>query len=123
MIHGLADTYIKAEMTNRLFAFARQPKELWLVENAKHNQALQVAGEDYRRRVLCFFETHLAEVLEGEGQAAMPADSTNGQPQEEPPARRRITSSLLAPVFQAILLLLSRVAMLPGFVVGLFSCE
>ncbi|MGH7168905.1 MAG: alpha/beta hydrolase [Gemmataceae bacterium] len=61
MIHGLADTYIKAEMTNRLFAFAHAPKELWLVENAKHNQALQVAGAEYRQRVLCFFETHLAE--------------------------------------------------------------
>lgn len=61
MIHGMADTYIKAEMTHRLFAFARQPKELWLVENAKHNQALQIAGAEYRRRVLCFFETHLAE--------------------------------------------------------------
>jgi pimeloyl-ACP methyl ester carboxylesterase len=60
MIHGLADTYIKTEMTMRLFALAREPKELWLVENAKHNQALQVAGEEYRQRVLRFFETHLA---------------------------------------------------------------
>jgi pimeloyl-ACP methyl ester carboxylesterase len=117
MIHGLADTYIKAEMTNRLFAFARQPKELWLVENAKHNQALQVAGEEYRQRVLRFFETHLAEALAREGQAAKLTDSSNGQPhgtvQEETPARRRITGSLLAPVFQTIFLLLSRVASLP----------
>ncbi|HZV06058.1 MAG TPA: acyl-CoA thioester hydrolase/BAAT C-terminal domain-containing protein [Gemmataceae bacterium] len=61
MIHGQADTYIKAEMTSRLFEFVREPKELWLVENAKHNQALQVAGEEYRQRVLRFFEMHLAE--------------------------------------------------------------
>lgn len=61
MIHGQADTYIKTEMTARLFTYARAPKELWLVENAKHNQALQVAGEEYRQRVLCFFETHLAQ--------------------------------------------------------------
>ncbi|HTU92615.1 MAG TPA: prolyl oligopeptidase family serine peptidase [Gemmataceae bacterium] len=61
MIHGQADTYIKTEMTAQLFAFAREPKELWLVENAKHNQALQVAGEEYRQRVLRFFETHLAQ--------------------------------------------------------------
>jgi pimeloyl-ACP methyl ester carboxylesterase len=60
MIHGEADTYIKPEMALALFEKARQPKEFWLVEGAKHNQALQVAGEEYRRRVLAFFEQHLA---------------------------------------------------------------
>src|SRR6185437_7743261 len=39
MIHGQADTYIKPEMANWLFAMARQPKELWFVEKAKHNHA------------------------------------------------------------------------------------
>jgi fermentation-respiration switch protein FrsA (DUF1100 family) len=61
MIHGGADTYIKPEMARALFARARRPKELWLVEGAKHNQALHVAGEAYRRRVLAFFRAHLAE--------------------------------------------------------------
>jgi pimeloyl-ACP methyl ester carboxylesterase len=61
MIHGGNDTYIKPEMAQRLFAMARAPKELWLVEGAKHNQALQVAGDEYRQRVLDFFLTHLAE--------------------------------------------------------------
>jgi fermentation-respiration switch protein FrsA (DUF1100 family) len=61
MIHGGADTYIKPEMAQTLFGLARQPKELWLVEGAKHNQALQVAGEEYHRRVLAFFLAHLAE--------------------------------------------------------------
>jgi fermentation-respiration switch protein FrsA (DUF1100 family) len=59
MIHGTADTYIKPDMAAALFARARSPKELWLVEKAKHNQALHVANGDYRRRVLEFFETHL----------------------------------------------------------------
>jgi len=48
MIHGGADTYIKPEMAQALFARARQPKDFWLVEGAKHNQALQVAGDTYR---------------------------------------------------------------------------
>jgi dipeptidyl aminopeptidase/acylaminoacyl peptidase len=61
MIHGGADTYIKPEMAQALFARARQPKEFWLVESAKHNQAHQVAGEAYRKRVLDFFRVHLAE--------------------------------------------------------------
>ena len=56
MIHGGADTYIKPEMARDLFVRARQPKEFWLVEGAKHNQALHVAGEEYRQRVLTFFQ-------------------------------------------------------------------
>jgi pimeloyl-ACP methyl ester carboxylesterase len=61
MIHGGADTYIKPEMAQALFRRARQPKEIWLVEGAKHNQALHVAGDDYRRRVCGFFRQHLAD--------------------------------------------------------------
>jgi fermentation-respiration switch protein FrsA (DUF1100 family) len=60
MIHGEADTYIKADMARALFTRARPPREFWLVPGAKHNQALQIAGEEYRRRVLEFFERHLA---------------------------------------------------------------
>src|SRR5262249_43062202 len=59
MIHGGADTYIKPEMANSLYSRVREPKELWLVEGAKHNQALQVASDEYRRRVLEFFQRHL----------------------------------------------------------------
>jgi alpha-beta hydrolase superfamily lysophospholipase len=59
MIHGECDTYIKPEMARALFAYSREPHEFWLVENAKHNQALHVAGDDYRRRVLDFFLRHL----------------------------------------------------------------
>ncbi len=60
MIHGEDDTYIKPPMARALFRCAPGPKEFWLVPGAKHNQGLQVAGEEYRRRVLEFFEQHLA---------------------------------------------------------------
>jgi fermentation-respiration switch protein FrsA (DUF1100 family) len=60
MIHGDADTYIKPEMAQVLFDRARKPKEFWLVPGAKHNQALHLVGEEYRRRVREFFERHLA---------------------------------------------------------------
>lgn len=118
MIHGQADTYIKAEMTTRLFAFARRPRELWLVENAKHNQALQVAGEDYRQRVLRFFETHLAEAPEREQQpASYYTDAVNGRPQaaarDKSSLRRRSTSNVLAPTLHSLILLLGRVVSLP----------
>jgi len=61
MIHGGADTYIKPEMARALFDRAGEPKEFWLVEGAKHNQSLAVAGDEYRRRVLEFFLEHLEE--------------------------------------------------------------
>ncbi len=61
MIHGGADTYIKPEMARALFGYAVRPKELWVVSGAKHNQALHVAGDEYRRRVLEFFDKHLAQ--------------------------------------------------------------
>ena len=61
MIHGGNDTYIKPEMAQDLFDHARQPKEFWLVPDAKHNQAFHLAAEEYRARVLQFFRTHLAE--------------------------------------------------------------
>jgi pimeloyl-ACP methyl ester carboxylesterase len=67
MIHGEEDSYITPHMARALFARARPPKEFWLVEGAKHNQALLVAGEEYRRRVLEFFEEHLAAAGEGLG--------------------------------------------------------
>jgi pimeloyl-ACP methyl ester carboxylesterase len=61
MVHGGADTYIKPEMAQALFEFARPPKEFWLVNGAKHNQAIQIAGDEYHQRVLDFFLSHLAE--------------------------------------------------------------
>jgi len=60
MIHGGGDTYIKPDMAKTLFDLAGQPKEFWLVENAKHNQAFHLAADEYKRRVLVFFDQHLA---------------------------------------------------------------
>jgi uncharacterized protein len=59
MIHGGADTYIKPEMAKALFDLAGDPRAFWLVEGAKHNQALNVANGEYQRRVLAFFQEHL----------------------------------------------------------------
>src|SRR5207247_720178 len=59
MIHGGADNYIKPAMAKALFDRARPPKEFWLVEKAKHNQAFHLANEEYKKRVLEFFDRHL----------------------------------------------------------------
>lgn len=60
MIHGGADNYIKPDMAHALFDRARQPKEFWLVDKAKHNQSFHLAADEYKRRVLEFFDKHLA---------------------------------------------------------------
>ena len=60
MIHGSSDTYIRVEMAETLFRRVREPKELWVVEGAKHNQAFHVANGEYKERVLAFFDKHLA---------------------------------------------------------------
>jgi len=61
MIHGGGDTYVKPEMAEVLFEQAREPKQLWMVDGAKHNQALHLVREEYQRRVLEFFNQHLAD--------------------------------------------------------------
>jgi pimeloyl-ACP methyl ester carboxylesterase len=87
MIHGGADTYIKPEMSRVLFDLAGEPRQFWLVEGAKHNQALQVANGEYRRRVLAFFEEHLA-------QAGLPTQDAPPGPAAQPVVEPR--SELMA---------------------------
>jgi pimeloyl-ACP methyl ester carboxylesterase len=60
MIHGEGDVYIKPDMAKALFTRAAEPKELWLVPKAKHNQAIAIAEDEYHARVVAFFEKHLA---------------------------------------------------------------
>jgi uncharacterized protein len=70
MIHGEGDTYIKPDMARTLFERATgAPKKLWIVPKAKHNQALHVAGDEYARTVVQFFDAHLAEQTESVLQA------------------------------------------------------
>jgi uncharacterized protein len=103
MIHGKADTYIKPEMAGWLFAMARQPKELWFVENAKHNHALQVAGEEYRQRLLRFFEQHLTEAGELKIVTTNNTNHANNIDREKPAVRDRgkFTMKYLAPLFRS----------------------
>jgi fermentation-respiration switch protein FrsA (DUF1100 family) len=75
MIHGGADNYIKPPIARTLFEYAGEPREFWLVDKAKHNQAINVANGEYQRRVLAFFDKHLADpsVAPSGQSAAQPA--------------------------------------------------
>jgi hypothetical protein len=60
MIHGEADNYIKPDMARELFKRATGLKVFWVVSNAKHNQAINLAGAEYAQKVVGFFDVHLS---------------------------------------------------------------
>lgn len=61
-IHGERDSYIPVEQSRLLYALATQPKYLWVVEDAKHNQAVSVEPEEYARRTVDFYDRYLAGI-------------------------------------------------------------
>jgi fermentation-respiration switch protein FrsA (DUF1100 family) len=58
-IHGLCDRTCDPEDSVRLYEAAREPKELWLLEEAGHCDAYFLDRETYCERVTTFFEEHL----------------------------------------------------------------
>ncbi|MGE3180678.1 MAG: alpha/beta hydrolase [Phycisphaerae bacterium] len=61
-IHGEKDSYLPVEQSRRLYALAAQPKYLWVVPGARHNQAAVVQAANYGRITTDFFDTHLADL-------------------------------------------------------------
>lgn len=53
-IHGTQDTEVPAQMSQRLYAAAPEPKRLWLVPNANHNTVATVAGPAYFETIRSF---------------------------------------------------------------------
>lgn len=58
-IHGQRDSYIRVEQTQILHAAAPDPKYLWVVKRAKHNQAVALVPKAYAGRTVAFFDKHL----------------------------------------------------------------
>jgi alpha-beta hydrolase superfamily lysophospholipase len=59
-LHGTADTLIRHTYTERVFRNANEPKELWLVKGARHDNMAEVGGETYIPRIVDFFVKHLS---------------------------------------------------------------
>ena len=59
-IVGAEDKHTTMEDSQRMFAAAAEPKELWIVDRAAHVDLYAVAKEEYERRVLSFFTSRLA---------------------------------------------------------------
>ncbi|MEA2559307.1 MAG: uncharacterized protein QOH06_811 [Acidobacteriota bacterium] len=55
VIAGTKDRHTTPAETRRLFAAAKEPKELWLIEGAAHVDLYRFAGREYEERVLGFW--------------------------------------------------------------------
>jgi RNase P/RNase MRP subunit p30 len=62
-IHGERDSYIPVEQSRLLYALATQPKFLWVVRGAKHNQSVDFVPREYAHRTVDFFDRYLARTF------------------------------------------------------------
>ncbi len=56
MIHGERDAYIGPDIARALFQCGQEPKELWLVPEAKHNRCREREPEAYAARIMDFLD-------------------------------------------------------------------
>jgi dipeptidyl aminopeptidase/acylaminoacyl peptidase len=58
-IAGDADRTVPPDSSERLYSAASEPKEIWIVRGAAHGGYALVAGEEYARRLVGFFDRAL----------------------------------------------------------------
>src|SRR5687768_4672686 len=61
LISGTDDQHTKVAETERLFATAGQPKEMWIVPGGGHFNMHSYAGKEYEDRILYFLDRYLRE--------------------------------------------------------------
>jgi uncharacterized protein len=69
-IHGVKDSYIRSEQAELLYSRAKTRRYLWLVPDAKHNQAAVVDPIRYAARTVAFFEKFIASDSSGQPRIA-----------------------------------------------------
>jgi len=70
-IHGAKDSYIKPDHTRMLYEAAHQPRYLWIVPRARHNQSVSTAPKLYADRMIGFFTHFLSAGLNAAQQASV----------------------------------------------------
>jgi len=59
IINGADDPRMPASDAKKLYEAAKEPKQLWLVPEAGHLESYSAAGNEYKRRVVDFFNRYL----------------------------------------------------------------
>lgn len=59
LINGAQDPRMPASLVSGLYNKAGEPKELWLVPDAGHMQSYAIAGKEYKKRLINFFNSYL----------------------------------------------------------------
>jgi fermentation-respiration switch protein FrsA (DUF1100 family) len=59
IVGGASDLHTTLADTQALFAAAAEPKELWIINNAAHEDIYARQGADYERRILSFLDKSL----------------------------------------------------------------
>jgi hypothetical protein len=59
-IHGERDSIVPIRLGERLYAAAPNPKDFWRIPTAGHNDILDAAGPEYRRRLAAFYASLIA---------------------------------------------------------------
>ena len=59
IVHGLEDETISPADSEAIFAAAGEPKELWLIPGADHAKGATAAADEYRDRIVKFFDDNL----------------------------------------------------------------
>lgn len=58
-VHGKNDTFIKHQYSEEMYEAANNPKELWLLDDASHNDVHEVGKNTYEQTIVSFFTRHL----------------------------------------------------------------
>jgi fermentation-respiration switch protein FrsA (DUF1100 family) len=59
LISGAGDQRTTAEETRAMFKEAKEPKQLWLVEDAAHVDLYRASPDEYKEKVMAFLDRHL----------------------------------------------------------------
>ncbi|MDD5557522.1 MAG: alpha/beta fold hydrolase [bacterium] len=59
IIHGQKDNYIDSRHARWLYDRIRASKEMWIVPGARHNEAVLLAPDEYRKRVTAFVREYV----------------------------------------------------------------
>lgn len=79
VLGGDTDKHTTLAQTRALFAAALEPKTLWIVPGAAHVDLATYAGDEYRERILAFFNNYLSpdDAAQSDTARAIPSAATS----------------------------------------------